>query len=106
MGSPAIIAVDRDGVVTSWNAGMGALLGYTTEEMIGSSMESIIPDEYRDAHWNAFRRAMAEGRSALHDTQVDFPARHRNGDEVAVSGHFALLAGGGSGLGAVLVVPG
>lgn len=39
----AIITVDREGVITSWNLGAQSLLGYSAEEAIGVCMSSLIP---------------------------------------------------------------
>ncbi|HEV2626536.1 MAG TPA: PAS domain S-box protein [Xanthobacteraceae bacterium] len=44
----AIISMDLDGVVVSWNPAAWRLLGYSAEEMIGKSITTIIPDHLRD----------------------------------------------------------
>lgn len=41
----AIISKSLDGIVQSWNAGAERLLGYSEEEMIGSSIYTVIPPE-------------------------------------------------------------
>ena len=43
--SDAILSMNLDGVVTSWNAGAMRLLGYGAEEMIGRSTTLLIPPE-------------------------------------------------------------
>jgi PAS domain S-box-containing protein len=40
----AIISIDLDAVVVSWNPGAARLFGYSAEEMIGRSITTIIPD--------------------------------------------------------------
>jgi two-component system CheB/CheR fusion protein len=45
----AIIACDPHGTITSWNAGAEGLLGYAAREMIGSSMETVVPEDGRGA---------------------------------------------------------
>ena len=40
----AIIGMDLDGVVTSWNRGAEQIYGYPREEMIGSKLSVIIPE--------------------------------------------------------------
>ena len=44
----AIISMDLDGVVVSWNPAAWRLLGYSAEEMIGKSITTIIPDHLQD----------------------------------------------------------
>ena len=43
----AIISTDRDGNVTSWNAGAANVLGWTEEEMLGQSLNRIFIEEDR-----------------------------------------------------------
>ncbi len=43
----AIIGKTLDGVVTSWNAGAEQIYGYTADEMIGRSVETIAPTDKR-----------------------------------------------------------
>ena len=44
----AIISMDLNGVVVSWNPAAWRLLGYSAEEMIGKSITTIIPDHLQD----------------------------------------------------------
>jgi PAS domain S-box-containing protein len=41
----AIISKNLDGMVQSWNAAAARLFGYTSEEMIGTSIERLIPPD-------------------------------------------------------------
>lgn len=41
----AIISLDTDGRVTSWNAGAVLLLGWTEEEMLGQSLDRLFPPQ-------------------------------------------------------------
>lgn len=61
----AIITIGLDGVVTSWNAGATRLLGYKSEEMIGQSIEKIIPLDLRAAA-AANRACIARGERVEH----------------------------------------
>ena len=45
----AIISLDCDGVVTSWNPGAEHLLGWSASDMIGQSADIIFTPEDRDA---------------------------------------------------------
>jgi len=44
----AILAKTLDGVVTSWNHGAEALFGYTAAEMVGRSIEVLVPADRND----------------------------------------------------------
>lgn len=41
----AIISLDFDGIITTWNKGADLLYGFAASEMIGTSITKIIPDE-------------------------------------------------------------
>jgi PAS domain S-box-containing protein len=44
----AIIALTLEGIVTSWNPAAERLFGYTTEEIIGKSAETVTPEDRPD----------------------------------------------------------
>ena len=43
----AIVTKNLDAVITGWNAAAERLFGYTTEEVVGKSIDIIVPDELR-----------------------------------------------------------
>ena len=45
----AIIGLDPDGVILSWNRGAELIFGYESEEMIGRSIEVLVPDHLKRA---------------------------------------------------------
>ena len=52
----AIIAIDLDGVIASWNQGAERLYGYTAQEAVGQPVTMLIPPERlakRKAFWSA-----------------------------------------------------
>lgn len=46
----AIIALDTNNIVLCWNRGAEMIFGYTRSEMIGRSIEVIVPDHLIEAH--------------------------------------------------------
>jgi PAS domain S-box-containing protein len=46
----AIYSWDLEGVITTWNPGAERLYGYTTREILGQSMSTLIPHENLDEH--------------------------------------------------------
>jgi PAS domain S-box-containing protein len=60
----AILVLDPEGHVTSWNAGAERIKGYTADEIIGRHFSHFYPQEAVDRGWpeEELRRATEEGR--------------------------------------------
>lgn len=58
----AILFADRDGIIRLWNQGAETLFGYSAAEAIGQSLDLIVPEPFRAAHWAGFSRAVQRGR--------------------------------------------
>jgi PAS domain S-box-containing protein len=43
----AILSVNLDGIILSWNSGAQRMYGYNEAEMLGQSIDIIVPDEFR-----------------------------------------------------------
>ena len=59
----ALIHSDTHGIIRGWNKAAEVLFGYPKDEAIGQSLDLIIPDRLRAAHWAGFDRAMTLGRT-------------------------------------------
>ncbi len=57
----AIVSLDVDGNILSWNRGAEAMFGYTAEEMIGKPFTVLIPDDAKELCRESFRKAAVEG---------------------------------------------
>ena len=87
----AIIFADRDGVIRMWNRGAEVLFGFAADDVIGQSLDVIIPERFRHAHWAGFRRAVASGRARHGDRVRTTRAIHRFGQTLYVDLSFALV---------------
>ncbi|MBL0142481.1 MAG: PAS domain S-box protein [Betaproteobacteria bacterium] len=87
----AIIFADREGLIRLWNSGSEALFGYAASEVIGQSLDIIIPERLRRAHWDGYRSALAAGHT-LHGRHA-LPTRsmHRNGSRLYVELSFSVV---------------
>jgi PAS domain S-box-containing protein len=60
----AIIFADREGLIRVWNRGAQHLFGYAAAEVIGRTLDVIIPERLRLAHWmGSMLRSSAAGPS-------------------------------------------
>jgi PAS domain S-box-containing protein len=87
----AIVFADRDGVIRLWNLGAEALFGFSAAEVIGRSLDIIVPERFRQAHWDAFHRAVATGRTRPGDSVRTTRADHKSGRKLYVDLSFGLV---------------
>lgn len=73
--SDAIVASDRAGNIILWNPGAERIFGFTEDEALGQSLDIIIPEPFRERHWEGYHQTAASGQS-----------RYGAGDMLAVPG--------------------
>jgi PAS domain S-box-containing protein len=74
---------DRNGVIRRWESGCLDLLGYTTEEAVGHSLDLIVPPVLQARHWQGFTKAVTTGRLKRPNTTLKLPMVHKSGAVVA-----------------------
>jgi len=57
----AIVSLDIDGNIVSWNRGAEAIFGYTADEVIGKPFTILMPDGMSEQCRDNFRKAVVEG---------------------------------------------
>lgn len=79
--SDAMACLDNDGRVTVWSRGAERLYGWSVQEILGKSVDVIIPEEFLNEHQLLQERVRKEGRI------VNYPAvrRRRDGSEIHVT---------------------
>ena len=60
----AIVIVDNNGMITSWNPAAEKLFGYRADAAVGKSLALIIPPKHQLRHATGFHKAMDAGRLA------------------------------------------
>ena len=100
----AVIFANTAGVVQVWNQAAALLFGYSAQEIEKASMDLIIPEKLRAAHWAGFQRAMDTGKTRLSGHPTITRATHKSGARLYVEMTFAVVrADDGTVLGAVAV---
>lgn len=100
----AMIYSDNEGMICGWNAAAECLFGYAKEEAIGQSLDLIIPERLREAHWAGFNRAMASGATRLAGRATITRSLTRSKGTIYVEMSFAVVIdGSGVSIGSVAV---
>ncbi len=100
----AVIHADRHGLIARWNPAAETMFGFSTAEAIGQSLDIIIPERLREAHWRGFHAAIASGRTRLNGRPTVTRALHKSGATLYVEMSFAMVcATSGEVIGSVAV---
>ena len=89
----AVVYTDHSGAIIRWNPACTALFGFSAEEALGQSVDLIIPEHLRAAHWSGFDTAMAKGVTKLHGRPTLTRALHKSGRRLYVEMTFAIVKG-------------
>jgi PAS domain S-box-containing protein len=87
----AIIFADCAGVICLWNPGAEALFGYSAAEAVGHTLDLIVPEPYRPAHWAGFSRAVQQGCFAKDTAVQTSRALTKDGRSITVELSAALI---------------
>jgi PAS domain S-box-containing protein len=87
----AIIFADPQGVIQIWNNAAAELLGHPPDEVIGQSLDIIIPEHLRQAHWESFGKAVASGQTKHGRQAVKTRALPKAGHKLYVSLAFSVV---------------
>ncbi|TCS39333.1 PAS domain S-box-containing protein [Paucimonas lemoignei] len=87
----AMIFSDVDGVIRLWNPAAEAVFGYTASEAIGQSLDLIIPESLREAHWRGYRQAMSRGATVHGRRSSITRSLHKSGQTLYVDMSFAVI---------------
>lgn len=87
----AIIFADREGIIRAWNAAAAAIFGFSPDAAIGCDLNLIIPESFRDRHWQGYDRALAAGQTKYSGQVLPTKALHASGRQFYVELTFAIV---------------
>lgn len=92
----AIISIDEAQRITLFNAGAEKIFGYSSAEMIGASLNILIPERYREIHPRHIKAFMGgPDCSRLANAEGKIHGLRRNGDEFPADAAISKLTIGG-----------
>ena len=87
----AIIFADRGGVIRLWNSGAEAVFGYTQDDALGQTLDLIIPERFRERHWEGFGKVMATGVTRYGQDLLAVPGMKKDGTRISIEFTIVLL---------------
>jgi PAS domain S-box-containing protein len=88
----AIVAARADGSIVFWNPAAERLFGHSESEALGRSLDLIIPERFRQRHWDGYRRVMHTGVTRYGTDVLRVPAVHKDGRTLSIAFTVALLS--------------
>ncbi len=81
----AIIRLDQQGTIQSWNPMAEQMFGYTESEILGKLVEdTLLPKRLHNAHLKNFHRHLKRGRGALMNLRIEGIAQCKDGSELPI----------------------
>jgi PAS domain S-box-containing protein len=87
----AVLFVDCAGVIRLWNRGAETLFGYSAAEAVGHTLDLIVPEPLRAAHWAGFSRAVQQGHFTKDTVLQTSRALTKDGSSIAVELSAAII---------------
>jgi PAS domain S-box-containing protein len=87
----ALVYADLEGVIRRWNPGAETVFGFSAAEALGQSLDLIIPERMRKAHWDGFNKAIVRGGTLPGRTSMITRSLHKSGEQIYVDMSFAMV---------------
>ena len=86
-----MIFADPGGIIRLWNQGAQNIFGYTSAEVLGKSLDIIIPERFRSAHWKGFYKAMETAHTIHAGRILRTRSVHKDGNKLYVDLTFGIV---------------
>ncbi len=87
----AVIYADCDGAIRIWNSAAEAIFAYAATEIVGKSLDVIIPERLRSSHWAGFNNAIEAGVLRHAGRVLTTRSVHKDGSKLYVDLSFSLV---------------
>ena len=87
----AMVFVNTAGIIRVWNSAAERIFGFSQSATLGASVNIIIPERFREAHWQGFRRAIAERSTKYQGQVLSTRSVRSDGTRIYVELSFAVI---------------
>jgi PAS domain S-box-containing protein len=87
----AVVFADTEGIIRVWNSAAERIFGFSRDAVLGTSMNILIPERFREAHWRGFRRAIVERSTKYQGQVLSTRSVRADGARIYVELSFAII---------------
>ena len=87
----AVMVCDADGAIVLWNPACERMFGHSEGEVLGKTMDMIIPERLRGRHWDGYHKTMATGVTKYGHDVLRVPAVDKQGRTLSIAFTVAML---------------
>lgn len=80
----AVVYCQTDGTIAYLNAAAEKMLRLSAAEAKGKSLDIIIPEKHRRAHWNGWEKVVASGETRYGGRTLNVPALRADGERMSL----------------------
>lgn len=80
----AIISINSDGIILSWNSAAEKIFGYSSAEMLNKELLKIIPSIHNLVHRAGLKRLKEGGKESLIGKMLELKALKKDGTEISI----------------------
>ena len=88
----AIVVSDRDGMIRLWNRAAEAMFGYPAGEAVGQSLDIIIPERFREQHWEGYHKVLETGVTRYGTELLAVPGVRKDGERISLEFSISILS--------------
>ena len=81
----AILVCDAGGAITLWNPAAERIFGFSEAEVLGQSMDLIIPQRQRQRHWDGYHKTVETAITKYGADLLRVPALHKDGHTISIA---------------------
>ena len=89
----AVMVCDAQGAILLWNPACERMFGHSEAEVLGKTMDMIIPERLRKRHWEGYEKTMATGITKYGHDVLRVPAVDKSGNSLSIAFTVAMLFG-------------
>lgn len=78
----AIITINAESTIVFANPAVERILGYSNAEIAGRKLDMLMPERFRQRHYDGIKRYRETGKRRVSWQNVEFPGLHKSGREI------------------------